>query len=71
MSVTPKQITKKTLNLKERYEVIKLLETSKQTQTDIAQQFGVDQSQISRIKTNKEQIKAEYKSNFNNKRRRR
>ena len=55
----------KTLTLTERVEVIRKLE-QKNSQSSIAQQFGVHQSAISRIQKNKESIIQEWQNNNSN-----
>ena len=54
----------KTLTLAEQVEVLKQLDL-KESQSSIAQQFGVNQSAILRIQKNKDKIIQEWQSNSN------
>ena len=54
----------KTLTLAEQVEVFKKLDL-KESQSSIAQQFGINQSAISRIQKNKDKIIQESQSNSN------
>ena len=54
----------KTLTLAEQVEVLKKLDL-KESQSSIAQQFGINQSAISRIQKNKDKIIQEWQSNNN------
>lgn len=54
----------KTLTLAQRVEVLKRLD-NKHSQSSVALEFGVNQSQISRIQKNKDKIFEEWQNNTN------
>ena len=69
-TTTAISIKRKTLSLAEKVQVLDLIAESECTQFEIAKEFGIDQSQVSRIKKNASAIRNDFHSNVNPERKR-